>query len=269
LRYIESQLGPAGLERSRIELRQGSAEQLGDLAPGSFDTVVVNSVAQYFPSADYLAEVIARAADAVRPGGSIFLGDLRSLPLLAAFHTSLELFAAAPETPPAELRQKVQARRRLENELVIDPAFFTALRRRLPRLGRIEVHPKHGTAHNELTAFRYQVVLRLDETGPAAPSVEGLPGLDWKREGLTLAALRRRLAENAPETLGLRNVPNARSAEAGAAARLLAREESGTAGDLRRLAAAATTGAVEPQEIWDLARELPYEVELGWASPGD
>src|SRR5262249_59757368 len=56
------------------------------------------------------------------------------------------------------------------------------------------------------------------------------------------------------------------------AARLRAQEGSGTAGDLRRLAAVAAdtaAGAVEPQEIWDLARELPYEVELGWASPGD
>ena len=33
-----------------------------------------------------------------------------------------------------------------ENELAIDPAFFTALRERLPKLGRIEIHLKRGRA---------------------------------------------------------------------------------------------------------------------------
>ncbi|MES1211374.1 MAG: phosphopantetheine-binding protein, partial [Acidobacteriota bacterium] len=143
--------------------------------------------------------------------------------------------------PLPDLRQKVAARRQVENELVLAPAFFAALRRRLPRIGRVEVHPKRGFAHNELTAFRYQVVLRLDEA--AAPS-GGISWLDWREEGLTLASLRQRLEAGGPEVLGLRNVPNARVAGA---------------------------GAVEPQDLWDLAAlelPLPYEVELGWASPG-
>ncbi|HEX3525996.1 MAG TPA: condensation domain-containing protein, partial [Thermoanaerobaculia bacterium] len=278
LRYIESQLGRVGLDDGRVQLLRASAHQLDGLADDSFDTVVVNSVAQYFPSADYLADVVSRAAAVVRPGGAIFLGDLRSLPLLEAFHTSLELFQAAPETPLSRLRQKVHARHLDENELVIDPAFFIALRERLPKLGRIEIHPKHGRAHNELTGFRYQVVLRV---GPhplpplphtLTPSRErgNTEDVDWRREGLTLAALRRRLAEEAPPVLRLRNIPNARVAEAAAAARLLqeAPEEIETAADLNRRAAEAAIGAVEPQDVWDLAKDLPYEVELSWADQG-
>ena len=47
-------------------------------------------------------------------------------------------------------------------------------------------------------------------------------------------------------------------------------EEEGieTAGDLRRRAAEAAAGAVEPQDLWDLAPELSYEIELSWASQG-
>ncbi len=267
LRYIESQLGRVGLDDGRVQLLRASAHQLDGLADDSFDTVVVNSVAQYFPSADYLADVVSRAVAVVRPGGAIFLGDLRSLPLLEAFHTSLELFQADPETPLARLRQRVHARHLDENELVIDPAFFTALRERLPKLGRIEIHPKHGRAHNELTGFRYQVVLRIG-TGREEPVQDGV--LDWRREGLTLAALRRRLAEDAPPVLRLRNIPNARTAEAAAAARLLQEAPEGieTAADLRRRAAEAALGAVEPQDVWDLANDLPYEVELSWVDPG-
>jgi amino acid adenylation domain-containing protein len=267
LRYIESQLGRVGLDDGRVRLLRKSAHELDGFAADSFDTVVVNSVAQYFPSGEYLAEVVARAVELVRPGGAIFLGDLRSLPLLEAFHTSLELFHADPAMPLSKLRQKVHARHMDENELAIDPAFFFALRERLPKLGRIEIHPKRGRARNELTGFRYQAVLRVGE-GREEPLQDGV--LDWRREGLTLAALRRRLAEDAPPVVRLRNIPNARTAEAAAAARLLheAPEESETAADLRRRAAEAALGAVEPQDLWDLAKDLPYEVELSWAEPG-
>ncbi|HEX3531123.1 MAG TPA: condensation domain-containing protein, partial [Thermoanaerobaculia bacterium] len=271
LSYVQSQLGRAGLngpEGDRVQLLRKSAHQLDGMKTDSFDTVIVNSVAQYFPSADYLAEVVTRAVDLVRPGGAIFLGDLRSLPLLEAFHTSLELFQAAPETPLARLRQKVLARRGDENELVIDPAFFTALRERLPKLGRIEVYPKHGRAHNELTGFRYQVVLRVGSS--EENTQEEIKALDWRREGLTLNALRRLLTDSAPPVLRLRNIPNARVAEAVAATRLLHEAPEGieTAADLNRRAAEAAVGAVEPQDLWDLAKDLPYDVELTWADPG-
>jgi pristinamycin I synthase-3/4 len=267
LRYIESQLGRVGLSDGRVRLLRKSAHELDGFAADSFDTVVVNSVAQYFPSADYLAEVVARAVELVRPGGAIFLGDLRSLPLLEAFHTALELFQADPATPLSRLRQKVHARHMDENELAIDPAFFTALRERLPKLGRIEIHLKHGRAHNELTGFRYQAVLRVG-TGREEPARDGV--LDWRRERLTLAALRRRLAEEAPQVVRLRNIPNARVAEDIAAVRLLQEAPEGieTAADLRRRAAEAALGAVEPQDLWDLAKDLPYEVELSWADQG-
>jgi amino acid adenylation domain-containing protein len=267
LGYIESQLGRLDGARSRIQLLQRPAEQFEGMESGSFDTVVLNSVVQYFPSADYLAEVLERAVDVVRPGGSIFLGDLRSLPLLEVFDASMELVHAAPEMRLPHLRQKVLARRLHENELALAPSFFAALQQRLPKIARVEVHPKRGRAHNELTAFRYQVVLRIGER--AEP--KEIFWLDWRAEGLTLAALRRLLKEDEAEVLGLRNVPNARVAEDVAVARLLLAAEEGieTVGDLRQRAAGAEAGAVEPQDLWDFELDLPYQVELSWASPGN
>jgi len=269
LRYIESQLGRVGLSDGRVRLLRKSAHELHGFAADSFDTVVVNSVAQYFPSADYLAEVVERAVELVRPGGAVFLGDLRSLPLLEAFHTALELFQADPATPLSRLRQKVHARHMDENELAIDPAFFTVLRQRLPRIGRIEIHLKRGEAHNKLTGFRYQAVLRIGE--PTEP--QETSWVDWQQEGLTLTSLRRLLVQSGPEMVALRNVPNARTAVDAAAVRLLRNVPEGpegiaTVADLRRQAEEAAAGAVDPQDLWELVAELPYEVELGWAAQG-
>jgi len=51
---------------------------------------------QYFPSLDYLLRVLEGAVRAVAPGGFIFIGDVRSLPLLSAFHASVQLYQADP-----------------------------------------------------------------------------------------------------------------------------------------------------------------------------
>jgi acyl carrier protein len=105
-------------------------------------------------------------------------------------------------------------------------------------------------------------VLRLD--GTAAPP-ETIPWLDWQGEGSSLEGLGRRLREERPALLGVRGVPNRRVAELATAARLLfAGDEIATAADL--WGRASTADGVEPQDVWDLARELPYEVELGWAA---
>jgi len=56
---------------------------------------------QYFPSLDYLLCVLEGAVRAVAPGGFIFIGDVRSLPLLSAFHASVQLYQAPNSRPIA------------------------------------------------------------------------------------------------------------------------------------------------------------------------
>ncbi|MFL5380981.1 MAG: amino acid adenylation domain-containing protein, partial [Longimicrobiaceae bacterium] len=65
----------AGLPQ--VSLSEREADRLDDYAGAEFDLVVVNSVAQYFPDLDYLLRVLEGAAAALRPGGRIFVGDVR------------------------------------------------------------------------------------------------------------------------------------------------------------------------------------------------
>ena len=110
LARIHHELGPRGL--SQVVLQRGEANQLDRLPQVEFDTVVVNSVVQYFPGLAYLREVLAAAVRAVRSHGILFIGDVRSLPLREAFHSAVQLHQAAPQTAAADHPRQGESRRR-------------------------------------------------------------------------------------------------------------------------------------------------------------
>ena len=91
--------------------------------------MILNSVVQYFPSVAYLLRVLEGAVSATRSGGFVFVGDVRSLPLLEAFHTSVELAKADDALSLEELRQIIRKRVADEEELILDPAFFDCSQR--------------------------------------------------------------------------------------------------------------------------------------------
>lgn len=157
-------------ELGHVDILQREATDFDGLMPGSVDTVVLNSVVQYFPHLDYLQLVLERAIETVAPGGHIFIGDVRHLGLLAAFHCSVQLAKAAPDSTVRSLKRKIALAIEQEKELVIDPLFFLELVRRLPRIAGAEIMAKRGNADadNELTRYRYEVVLHVGEAGGAA-----------------------------------------------------------------------------------------------------
>ncbi len=73
-----------------------------------------------------------------------------------------------------ELRQHVHKHIYEEEELLIDPQFFTDIRGYLPQITDVRIQLRRGHAHNELTRFRYDVILSKgvaeDEQMPSAPS---------------------------------------------------------------------------------------------------
>ncbi|MET0622456.1 MAG: amino acid adenylation domain-containing protein, partial [Pyrinomonadaceae bacterium] len=269
LEYVRANVLARGDIEAEVTLLQRAADNFDGIEPRSFDAVILNSVVQYFPDIGYLLRVLEGAARAVRPGGFIFVGDVRSLPLLEAFHASVQLFKASPSLPLAQLREQVRTRAAQENELAVAPAFFFTLRRRLPHAGHVEVRPKRGRYHNELTRFRYQVLIHVGQVGDAPePGGESPTWLDWDAEGLTLDALRLRLVAERPDTLALARVPNARLAAEVKTLELLSDDESAhTAGELRALAERVASG-IDPEELYALGGELAYDIDISWARHG-
>ena len=268
LDYVSRSLSKIDGLEDKVDLARGPADEL-DLEPRSHDTVVINSVIQYFPSIQYLLEVVERAVESVAPGGRVIIGDIRNLRVLEAYHASVQLYQAEPDLPCEELRQRVRQHLAQEEELVVDPAFFLALAHHLPRVSHVEIEPKRGTALNELTKFRYEVILHVEAEPTVADDIEWV---DASTTPVGVENLRRRLQAEQPAALGVRGLLNTRTLIDELAARTLldGEDRGGAAEDLRNDITRECAGrGIDPAELSALEKELPYRVELSWASPAE
>jgi amino acid adenylation domain-containing protein len=247
---------------AHVELQQRMAHDFEGLSAETFDTVILNSVVQYFPDVAYLLTVLEGALRAVRPGGTIFIGDVRSQSLLSLFHTSVA-FAKAPDTQTiAELRQDIQEHILYEEELTIDPTFFWQLAQHFPKISAVQVLLKRGESQNELTKFRYDVLLHVASAEP----VEELGSwLDWREQRLSLSSVRQLLVDTQPAVVGFANVPNRRLSSDILLADALASEHSGkNVHDLRSLIEDVAGVGVDPEDLWQLGDQLGYQVDIYW-----
>jgi len=272
LQFVRRHLSFSPQPLPQVSLDHGPADDFDGLAAGSFDTVILNSVVQYFPGVDYLLSVLKGAADVVRDGGSIFIGDVRSLPLLNAFHASVQLEQAPASLSRAQLIERIRSQQVQEGELIIAPEFFFALKSVIGRIGAVEVQLKQGRRQNELTRFRYDVVLHLGHPGHQGPQPAALTcarWLDWRQESLTPAGVRETLEELRPEALGLIRAPNARLAPEMKLLEILA-DAGGpqSVGAIRQALNGAAPAALDPSEMWALGESLSYRVDIAWSATG-
>ena len=213
--YLEQAVLPAAPYASKVQLQRLDATDLGSLPLGSFDVVVINSVVQYFPSAEYLMEVLRQAERLLAPGGTIFVGDVRNLRLHRQFRTAVETFRGPATTNPTQLRLRIEQSVFSEIELLLDPDFFEAYAAQSARCSGVDIQIRRDECDNELSRHRYDVVLRTRP--PTGPSLRELPVLAWGGDITSLEQLERHLEEQRPEGLRLTGVPNARLAHGVAA----------------------------------------------------
>jgi len=264
LRYVGNQL--AELELGHVVLLQRTADDLFGEQFQDFDTIILNSVIQYFPNLNYLLRVIEKAKTLLSPQGRIFIGDVRSFPLLETFHTSVQFHHAAASLPLAQLRQSIKTHVEREEELTVDPAFFHALRAISSDISAVEVQLRRGRYINELTRFRYDVVLRVGAPNFSEREVEWL---NWKQHDFSVRKLEELLLRDRPEVLGVSAVSNRRIAsEVKLQSLLLSQfDELQIAGDLRQVCKEyPEENTIDPEDLWVLGDELGYSVEISWSS---
>ncbi len=251
-----------------VTLRHARADQLDGLVPpGSIDTVIFPSVVQYFPGADYLMSVIGELIALLPPDGSLFFGDVKSLPLMELFHTSVECSKARPTVTAGELQERVRAAAAASQELALHPEFFLALPRRYPRISSVDILPKRGWDANEMTRFRYDVAIRL---GPAAAPRTPVEWLDWEQAGRPGAEQIGAVAER-PAAFAFSGIANARLSEDHSLRSALRTAPSAeTVQQLRDRRQDQPSTGLEPEALYELAHRpaFPYDVYLSFARSG-
>ncbi len=258
--YVKTNLVHAP-ESCRITLAQQPAEDFSGIEKAAFDVLILNSVVQYFPGIDYLVNVLDSAIKAVRPGGSIFIGDVRNLKLLEAFHTSVQLHNAPSSLPVRDLGQRIQTHVQHEKELVIDPAFFKQLPKRFPEITGVQVRLKRGQYVNELTAFRYDVILEIGGTQQGSQNGDAY---DWRNENGGLERLKQLVADSRADALTIRNLPNARVSDAVTALNAIrGDDESNSVAELRDVT--RESSGIDPEQVWALGESLGYVADITWS----
>ncbi|MFF6986967.1 non-ribosomal peptide synthase/polyketide synthase [Streptomyces sp. NPDC010273] len=244
VRALDAQVSAVPELADRVTLLARPAHDLTGLPEGHFDTIVVNSVIQYFPGGDYLTGVLQNAAALLAPGGALFVGDVRNLRLLRTLSAAVESGRArdAADDDKEALRAAVDRAVAWEGELLVDPDYFTTL----DGLSA-DIRVKRGTHHNELTRYRYDVVLRA-ETDTSEEVAES----PWPTVG-SVQALDELLAGN-PDLLRITGIPNSRLADDLAALDTLDDSSRPAAGPY----------GVDPETLHEIAARHGYEAALTW-----
>jgi amino acid adenylation domain-containing protein len=196
-------------QKDNVKLFHRPADDFSGWPAGGFDTVIINSVVQYFPDAGYLERVLEGAWKMLKPGGRIFLGDIQGHALLPVHHAELLRDRAPAGATVAEFRALLANRVARESELCLDPDWFARWSKARGR-GHVEILSRRGQRINETTAYHYDVVLHhgrpSDVVAVSAP-------LDWKKNLLNIEQLEAMLAEK-PAALYVAGIPDNRLARA-------------------------------------------------------
>ena len=245
--------------RDRVELLARPAHVTEGLAQGYFDTVILNSVVQYFPNAGYLADLIDTAMELLAPGGSLFIGDVRNHSLQGAFQTAVAL-ARTNSTDAAEIRQRVHRAIVSEPELLLAPEFFTTWATDHPAAAGLDIQVKRGSADNELTRYRYDVVVH--KTPAPVRSLGETPTWTWTQcEGLS--GLHTQLTTHGPDAVRITEIPRAGLVTDVDVERALA------TGLPLADALAQAPDTVTPEQLHLLGETTGYHVAVTWgAQPG-
>jgi 2-polyprenyl-3-methyl-5-hydroxy-6-metoxy-1,4-benzoquinol methylase/acyl carrier protein len=260
-----------------VEVREAQATDLAISGDGPVDTIILNSVVQYFLDGEYLMEVLRQALERVNLGGKIFIGDVRNLDLLPLFHNSVQFAKASQDLTVQQLRARIRRGVAQEKELVLAPELFRMLPLRFPSIAHVDIQLKRGRDQNELTAYRYDVVLHIgkpcDTSEPGSGTIK--PGNESIYEYSYAGAHSVQRAEldlrrRRPRRLRLVAIPNQRLAHDLKTSRFIDNSDpKKPVGHLRdaiktQLSDPQIPEGEDPETLWSLGERHGYAVNINW-----
>ena len=249
---------------NNINLRNQSADNFNGIEPSSFSTVIINSVIQFFPDSEYLELVLKEAITATKPGGIIFIGDIRNLLLEEAFHTSVQFYRAHDSMTILQLNALINKNMRKEQDLVVNPDFFKALQKKYPMISNVQILLKRGRYQNELTKFRYDVILHIENNKQPEANTK------WSNlnsEKLMVTDVYEYIEKFNPRILGIKDITNSRLEFEVKLLKILSQcHDNMSVGELRELLdQTSSKKGIDPEDWFATAQNLPYNIFINYS----
>jgi|GEM_PF-6720087 len=151
-----SKLGKA--HKDKINLYELPANAIHTIA-GKFDLIIINSVAQYFPDLNYFFDFIEKCEAKVNPTGALFFGDIRSNDLADKFYEDIARFKFPEDKAKAQaFSQRTKSK---DNETLYSSGLFQNLPKVFSWIRSIELSNKISKFSNEMSRFRFDVIIQL------------------------------------------------------------------------------------------------------------
>ncbi len=167
--YYGTDLAEGAIRRNRRKVKDNGfrniklacvpAHDIDRLDENGFDLIILNSVIQCFHGHNYLRDIIRKAASLLKDKGYLFVGDVMDQ------DRKRDLIRDMVEFNRRENGKNRRAKTDWSSELFVSRSFFRDLPHEMPWSGRVECSRKDYTIENELTKFRYDVLLTIDRSG--------------------------------------------------------------------------------------------------------
>lgn len=138
---------------SKVQFHVADASEIAGLG-SNYDLIILNSVSQYFDNLNYFDSFLKAALDISSEDGSIFIGDVRSLP-----HSWCVERNECANHQYNYTNSQYERYFRAERETLYHPDFFRGLLGRFQNLQSLYIDLKRGGCINELSRYRYDVFL--------------------------------------------------------------------------------------------------------------
>lgn len=168
---IKSHIAKATRNYGPTELKVCAAHEVLLSDDEKVDTIIMNCIVQYFPGQLYMDDVMDKCFSLLTHSGRIIIGDVRDNRLLESFKMRLLLQNAGQTLPLNEMLWSVQQEVLKEEELCFSPDYFFNLKNKYPQTAYVEVKWKNTDNINELSLYRYTVIIHVGTHAPVIKPV--------------------------------------------------------------------------------------------------
>ncbi|MEO7768741.1 MAG: methyltransferase domain-containing protein, partial [Ferruginibacter sp.] len=216
------------------------------------DTIVLNSVIQYFPGEDYTTDVISKSISLLHGKGRIIIGDVRDNRLLKSFKMELDMQKLSQSVTVDELSWLAEQEVLKEEELCFSPEYFYTLASLYPEITQVEIMWKQASYVNELSKYRYNVVLYVGiNRDVIEPEWQLWKGLPQKQHLIDQV-------QKNESIIALQDVPNPKLWQEKTFAETLKNKKAGTIGELQQVILKENKGIPELEQILAIALSAGY-----------